>query len=247
MNKFSHHIRILCSSAILLLITACSPDQHPALDYTIKGIDVSRYQAQIDWAKVTANGLDFAFVKATEGGDHQDVFFLENWAALRHRGLRRGAYHFFRPETPARAQALNFFTQVGSLQVGDLPPVLDVELRGTLAHTDLIAEIKEWLLLAEARYGVKPIIYSGQMFYNRYLAGHFAEYPLWIARYHDAEPVLADGRNFQFWQYGDQGVVPGITGPVDLNVFQGDYLDLANLSVTSPNTTSLPSPTVLAQ
>jgi lysozyme len=197
----------------------------------VTGIDVSRYQAQINWTKVADTGLDFAFVKATEGGDHQDELFSTNWNALELSGIRRGAYHFYRPAVNPKLQAENFFTTVGHLTAGDLPPVLDVETRGKTPSSEFVDDIKTWLLLAEARYGAKPILYTGQNFYNRFLAGHFPDYPVWIARYKKETPSLADGRAFQFWQFSDKGKLPGIDGHVDVNVFTGTALELAILSI----------------
>lgn len=227
---------------LLLGLSSCAPDQHPAQVFEVRGIDVSRYQAQIDWSRVADTGLDFAFVKASEGGDFQDELFAANWKHLAGSGIRRGAYHFYRPSIPAKVQADNFFATVGHLNTGDLPPVLDVETRGETPSSEFVADLKNWLLLVETRYGVKPIIYTGQNFYNRFLAGHFPDYPVWIARYKKEFPALADGRDFQFWQFSDQGNLPGITGPVDVNVFTGTALDLAMLSVQAGTNTEFTEP-----
>lgn len=88
--------------------------------------------------------------------------------------------------------------------------------------------------MLEGRYGVKPIIYTGQNFYNRFLAGQFDDQPLWLARYNSAEPVTVCGRDFEFWQYTDKGKLPGINGRVDRNVFIGTHLDLTMLCIPSP-------------
>jgi lysozyme len=61
------------------------------------------------------------------------------------------------------------------------------------------------------------------------LAGHFDEYPLWIARYNTREPTLACGRDWQFWQYGSRGKIEGISGNVDFNVFHGSLEQLDSL------------------
>lgn len=197
-------------------------------DYAIEGIDVSRYQDRIDWTEVANADFDFAFVKATEGLSHIDPNFALNWLDIREAGMRRGAYHFFRPEVSGEEQAYHFFQTV-ELLAGDLPPVLDVEVIGQLSTEALVEQVSIWVELAELHYGVKPVIYSGQKFYNRHLAGRFDEYPLWLARYSSRAPVAACGREFQFWQYADQGKVAGISGDVDLNVFTGDALELLDL------------------
>ena len=92
----------------------------------IQGIDVSYWQGDIDWQKVRDAGVQFAFIKATEGGDHIDPKFLDNWQAAKRAGVARGAYHFMYWCRPAHEQALWFMLNVP----GDsdaLPPVLDVE------------------------------------------------------------------------------------------------------------------------
>ncbi|MEM8585089.1 MAG: GH25 family lysozyme [Bacteroidota bacterium] len=197
-------------------------------DYAVEGIDVSRYQAEVDWLAIRDAGFDFAFMKATEGQELRDVYFEQNWSLAGQSGLKRGAYHFFRPEVSPTVQARHFFGQV-DLQAGDLPPVLDVEVVGELSQEELVQAVSTWLEMAEAHYGIAPILYTGQKFYNRYLAGRFDQYPLWLARYAPHEPVAACGRAFQFWQYAQVGRVKGIAGHVDLNVFAGELSDLERL------------------
>lgn len=217
--------------ATLLLSGSCGSDQHPADDYSVWGIDVSWHQGVIDWPVVASTGLEFAFVKATEGGNHADESFGKHWAALSQTNIRRGAYHYYRPLVDPQLQANNFLNQVGTLQPGDLPPVLDLEERGQLPSAQFIAQVQVWLDRVEARTAARPIIYTGHKFYNRYLAGHFTDYPIWIARYRSEEPLLADGHTFTFWQYTDAGRLAGIQKPVDINVFAGSSLDLAHLAV----------------
>lgn len=215
----------------LALLTACLPDDEAVADrYEVTGVDVSHYQGVIDWDLLVADGHDFAFIKATEGKALRDRAFEGNWFAAGRTGIRRGAYHFFRPEVPAAAQANLFFSTV-ELSPGDLPPVLDVEERGKLSPAQLVVAIKQWATMAEVHYGVKPIIYTGQHFYNRFLAGQLDDYPLWLARYDKDEPVTVCGRTFEFWQYTDAGKLPGVVGNIDRNVFTGTHLDLALLCI----------------
>lgn len=216
---------ILLSS---LLWTACEQQTSRRTDYTVHGIDVSHYQSFIEWDSVAESGIHFAFLKATEGESLKDTLYDLNWQATRRAGIKRGAYHFFRPTVPAEEQALHFFRQV-QLTFGDLPPVLDVEVLDGATKMDLIVGIKTWLWMAEIHYGLKPILYTNMTFYNRYLAGHFNEYPLWIARYNTFKPNTACGRSWQFWQYGNQGQIGGITGDVDFNVFHGSAQELEAL------------------
>ncbi len=231
MSQSQFSLRFFFFVLLSMLLANCGPVQHPADDFAVWGIDVSRHQGAIDWPQVAASGLEFAFVKATEGGTHVDETFRYNWAAIAETAVRRGAYHYYKPGVDAQLQANNFLSQVGELRPGDLPPVLDIEERGILTTAAFVQHIQQWLDLVEKRYGVRPILYTGQKFYNRYLAGHFPLYPIWIARYKAEIPLLADGRTFAFWQFTDSGRLAGIPQPVDINVFSGTSLDLALLAL----------------
>jgi lysozyme len=198
--------------------------------HTVRGIDVSRYQTHVNWPEVRRDRIAFAFIKATEGFYLQDKLFDYHWQESCDIGLLRGAYHFYRPSQPALLQALNFI-RVVSLETGDLPPVLDIEEIGTQSADELRAGISTWLKVVEKKYAAKPIIYTNYNFYERYLAGHFDEYPLWIAHYQVPRLRIAPSpnRKLKFWQHTDRGRVTGIKGRVDCNVFYGSTHDLKQL------------------
>jgi lysozyme len=206
--------------------------------FPTRGIDVSHYQSTIHWEEVSQQGIQFVFVKATEGREFNDSLFSRNWAAIRQVGLKRGAYHFFRGFVPAEEQAKNFIRSV-AMEPGDLPPVLDVETRDGLSKPEFLAHMQTWLFMVEIAYGIKPIIYTNQKFYNANLAGYFDDYPLWIARYGAKTPRLSDGRKWLFWQHKDTGKMKGIDGNVDMNVFQGDLADLEKLCLQPRHLLSL--------
>ncbi len=190
--------------------------------YPVHGIDVSRYQGNVDWP-VIARNYQFVFLKATEGTTLKDRYFKQHWQRLGTLSLKRGAYHFFLPAQDATLQAKYFIRQV-SLKRGDLPPVLDVEITQHLPSATLVSRIKQWMEMIEGHYGVKPLIYTNQAFYRQHLQGKLTGYPIWIARYSFVTPKSTP--NWHFWQYSDQGQVNGITGKVDLNVFYGSLSDL---------------------
>ncbi len=212
----------------LLLGYACQLTTVRLDKYEVHGIDVSHYQSFIDWDRVAAQGVDFAFMKATEGQMMVDTLFVENWEQSKTTGLKRGAYHFYRPTVSAEMQARHFMQAV-NLDYGDLPPVLDVEVLDGVSKAKLLVGIRTWLYLTEIHYGVKPILYSNLKFYNKYLAGHFTDYPIWVARYSNRLPRLACGTDWEFWQYGNRGRIEGIEGHVDFNVFHGTMAELESL------------------
>ncbi|MCG7856448.1 glycoside hydrolase family 25 protein [Flavihumibacter sediminis] len=203
-------------------------------NYSIHGIDVSKYQQRINWEMVKEMvaedvRIGFVFIKATEGLGNMDAQFNRNWRNAGDAGITRGAYHFFLAPKSGSEQAENFIRRV-ELEKGDLPPVLDVEQTYGVTPDKLRAEVKAFLDRLEAHYGVKPIIYTNVEFYNKFLKGDFDNYPLWVAHYlRKDRPRIA--RNWAFWQYSETGNVNGIRGKVDFNVFNGDSTDFADLLI----------------
>lgn len=215
---------------LTVILYACHTETTRIDAFEVHGIDVSHYQGRIDWQAVEDQNIHFAFVKATEGGDYRDSIFCHNWEAMKKHGIKRGAYHFFRPNSPVDLQIANFIDNV-KLERGDMPPVLDVETYDGATKAQIIAGMRKWLYEIEINYNVKPIIYTNLKFFNKNLAGQFKDYPLWIARYNDREPRLADSREWDFWQYGNKGKLDGIDGYVDFNVFKGKVTDLDSICI----------------
>ena len=202
--------------------------------YSMHGIDVSRYQKTINWEQVKemeANRikLRFAFMKATQGTGLVDPQFRRNWEHAQKAGLPRGAYHYFVPGRNAEAQAKNFL-RIAKLEKGDLPPVLDVEELNGVSPQELQAGVQIWLDRVEAAYNVKPIIYSSAGFYTHYLGKKFDAYPLWVAHYLQKKKPRIE-RDWVFWQHSETGRVNGIDAAVDFNVFFGDSTDFENFKI----------------
>lgn len=191
--------------------------------YGLHGIDISKFQGAINWSKVTQMELpdeakiSFVFVKATEGATLIDKRFQQNFKAAKQAGLWRGAYHFYIPWRDPEKQANNFVRNV-SLQKGDLPPVLDIEVNSLKPDRDIIRDISTWLRLVENHYGKKPIIYTNEHFYRKFVKGNFDEYPLWIADYSSENLTEYPANSLFFWQHSKDGWTEGIKGRVDFNV-----------------------------
>ncbi|HYF32056.1 MAG TPA: glycoside hydrolase family 25 protein [Chitinophagaceae bacterium] len=204
------------------------------VNYSIHGIDVSKYQDIIDWESVQQMNVDnvqikFAFMKATEGVRNEDVYFKRNWKRAKDAGVARGAYHFFIATKSGKLQAESFIKRV-KLEPGDLPPVLDVEQSYGVPAVRLRQRVKEWLDVVEEYYGVKPIIYTNVDFYKQVLKDEFDQYPLWVAHYLQRNRPRIH-REWLFWQHSETGRVNGISQPVDFNVFNGDSTRFAELLV----------------
>jgi lysozyme len=186
------------------------------------GIDVSKHNGEINWAQIAkaqidTNTLEFVYIKATEGYWYIDPQFLDNWYSARAVGIKRGAYHFFRPRWNPRFQAWLFKIMV-SQKEGDLPPVLDIESDEGLSDEEVTAAAKKWLQLVENQHGIKPMIYTNLNYYNRIVKGKLDDYPLWIAQYRGEKPNLPDSVAWKFWQMSDKATINGINEKVDINV-----------------------------
>jgi lysozyme len=206
---------------------------HPPQAYPVHGIDVSRYQTNVDWATARSYGVSFAFIKATEGADHADSGFRSHWAGAAQAGVPRGAYHFYYFCRSAAEQARWFIANVPR-ERGALPPVLDLEWNAgsrTCPYRPdsetVLSEVQTFLNMVGSYYDQQPIVYTTPDFWENN--------QLW--RLHGAQPWLRSvaahpserypGENWTFWQYSGTGLVPGIAGQVDLNTFAGSPRDWA--------------------
>jgi lysozyme len=203
--------------------------------YSIHGIDVSSYQGKIDWKMVKSMKEDsvhitFAFIKATEGVSSVDAYFQRNWREAPKAGIVCGAYHYFIPRKSGSWQA-RFFLQTVKFDDGDLPPVVDVEDLSGQTPEKMRKELKDFILHVEKKTGVKPIIYSGLVFYKDYLKGYFEGYPLWIAHYYQQELKAGASTKWHFWQHSDKARINGISHVVDFNAFQGDSLSFQQMLI----------------
>lgn len=195
---------------------------------TRQGIDVSHYQGKIDWHKVAMTGeVSYVFIKATEGGTLVDDCYRTNLAGARRAGLKVGIYHFFSPTVPVSQQLANLFSNVNKKEI-DLIPIIDVEHRGKLSQKEFNLRLKDFLKQVERHYRARPIIYTGQNFYNKWLSGTFSKYKFMIAKYDTEIPYLVDDVPFVMWQYTATGRINGIRGNVDRSRFMDNY-DLSDI------------------
>jgi lysozyme len=215
-------------AAVVIVITAVAsglwffwlPEYRPGLaPGESYGVDVSAHQGRIDWAKVRTDHIRFAYIKATEGSDHVDRRFAENWSGASSAGIRVGAYHFFTLCTPGAAQAENFLRTV-QLTPGSLPPALDLELAGNCkARPDAPTvehEVSAFVDAVESRTGRPMMFYVGDEFSERYPFATRSGHERWIRRFlrHPSE------RTWSIWQVDSYAHVNGVHGKVDLDVMR---------------------------
>ncbi|MGN8895729.1 glycoside hydrolase family 25 protein [Flavonifractor sp. HCP28S3_F3] len=205
---------------LILLSHESDPEQ-----WEVFGVDVSSYQGVVDWPMLAEQGVDFAFIKATEGSALQDRQFAFNWTSAQTAGIRTGAYHFLSYDSPGETQADNFISMVPVTQ-GALPPVVDIEFYGPYLETppdkEHVRSILDPLLeRLEEHYGVKPILYVTYRSYYRYLAGGgYEEYPIWCS----SPTIFPLVPGWDFWQYSHTARLEGYYGSqdrIDLNIFRG--------------------------
>ena len=212
------------SSAAVLWYLGCFQTDPASIGYTVKGVDVSEYQGEIDWQQLSSQGIDFAFIKATEGSSYTDERFSYNLEESGKTCLRRGYYHFFSFESAGKTQAENFIRNV-PVDPDMLPPVIDVELYGRFRADPPDAETvaKELSDMIEAlteHYGQRPILYTTGISYSLYVKGRYDDLPVWT-RSVRRPPSSSD---WTFWQYSCTTKLDGYNGKekyIDMNVFSG--------------------------
>jgi lysozyme len=187
------------------------PNWRPGLeDGERYGIDVSSHQGAVDWERVAGDGIDFAYVKATEGGDFVDERFEANWAGARAAGLERGAYHFFTLCTPGDVQGRHFLA-VAPPEDGALPPAVDLELAGNCSarppERAVDNELGRFLSTVEQAWGQEVVLYVGEDFEERYPGRETLDRPLWLRRF-----LLRPAGDWWIWQLHGRARVDGVEG-----------------------------------
>lgn len=214
-----------------------------AADTRLFGIDVAHHEGVIDWKRVSAAGVKFAFLKASEASTFKDKRYRFNRANCAANGIPSGGYHFFRPHAPVNNQINNLVSMVGSMKDGELPPVLDLEVPESWRSLSLrqrLNIVRTWLDGVENALAVKPIIYLSSSFAGDILGSDkfLSNYVLWVANYGRSSPRVPEpwksGPGWTFWQYSETGRVDGINDDlVDLDWFNGDATALDKLRFKS--------------
>jgi lysozyme len=181
-----------------------------------KGIDVSNNNGHVDWAGAAAAGYTYAQAKATEGLGFVDKFYDQNRAGAEAHGLHFGGYHFFTPGEDVGEQ-VSFFLEHAKPRKGEIVPALDYE-RMPMER----APAEEFVVALHRQLGHWPLFYTYLAFAHGMkipAASPLANCPLWLADFTTARPAPpAPWHEITIWQRSSSGRVPGIGGPVDLDV-----------------------------
>ena len=204
----------------------------------VLGIDVSGWQRTISWKAIKEAGVEFGFVKATEGTGYANPTYERHCKGARRHGIPVGAYHFARPDADDGPIAeADHFLEVAAPQAGDLLPVLDFEHPG-LGPRKLARWAKDWLKRVEKRIGQPPILYTYSAFWTSTVANAagFSRYPLWLANYGADDGRVHQVRRVGDWpsvavhQYTSKGQIRGYDGHLDFNrLMRGWTLDQLRL------------------
>ena len=195
--------------------------------YPVHGIDLSRYQTSVDWDTARRAGVNFAYIKATEGGDRVDPMFRTHWQGATAAGVRPGAFHFYYFCTSAAVQARWFIANVPRV-TGALPPALDVEWNPQSPTctrrpdpATVRSEIGIFLDIVGRHYRQRPVVYAPLEFWADNNLDDITDEEFWLRSTAGHPSDTYPGARWVFWQYSGTGLVPGIAGRVDLNAFAG--------------------------
>ena len=194
--------------------------------YPVAGLDISAHNGFVDFDSAAAAGIDFVYLKASEGNTVRDTTFRSNCRRARQAGMAVGAYHFFRFDCDGRRQAMNLLAATDSCRL-TLPLVIDIEEWGNPAEvaTDVVIGRLQTMEAMLRGAGHRVMFYTNKNGYWRFVRPAFPEPPhplLWICSFTD--PPLAGG-NWALWQHSHRGRVPGVPSAADLNTFNGSYAE----------------------
>ncbi len=199
-----------------------------------KGVDISHWQGSIDWKKAKDNGVEYAIIKATEGGTYKDPLFLTNWNNAKNNLIHVGAYHYFRAlSSTANEQVCNVEGSLIKCNFNSNEDILaiDVEKRyNEAASQDQIADVLFELLTSltnnKLLNGKLPYIYCSPKYWEtgvNWQKYDFSKFPLWVAHWNVDEPYVPQTwkeKGWKIWQTSSTGVVPGIAGAVDTDIIR---------------------------
>lgn len=189
------------------------------VNYPVKGVDVSSHNGHIDFNRLADQGIDFVYIKGTEGTDFKDKEFNANMRKAMDSGLKVGMYHFFRFDTSGYMQALNVINSLRGL-TPDLPVAIDLEEWTNPRRVNVDSVVRQVEIMADvlAGEGLDVVIYTNKDGYSKFYKNRLEKYPLWICSFSDIE----DKFDCVFWQYSHRGKFEGVDRLVDMNLFNGN-------------------------
>ena len=233
------------------------------VEQLVHGIDVSRWQGDIDWTAVAQDGIDFAIIKCGGGdaGLYEDVKFRKNIEGALANGLQVGVYFFSGAHTVEEVykEASLCIDLIKDYQI-TYPVAFDWELDLDGHSPEEITNVAETFLDIVASYGYTPMMYSSRNWYYYYMNGEelCSKYKTWMAcywsdyYYTSTRWEYGDGLpnfkyNYDIWQYGATDTVAGINGYVDMNIAFFGYANYKVNNLTEPSITVDAEPITLTE
>ena len=207
----------------------------------VPGIDLSHHNGKVNFSKIAAAGIKYAWIKVTEGTTHANREYEDKFKGARDHGIKVGAYHFGRPDTNVHRDDVteevdNFLNACAKASIGsgDLTPVLDLEKGMKTDDQHNVDWVLAWLWKVQDNYNVKPMVYTARWAFNLYCINarkkeldRLQKYPLWLASYNEGiEPRRKTHlwNSWDVWQWSGSGTVPGVKGKCDQNWMAGGQL-----------------------
>jgi lysozyme len=224
------------------MVTTISTERLQNLDCVL-GLDCSRYEKDITWSLVKVSGVQFAFIKVTDGttGHENNIYNLNArvLSALKN-GVKVGYYHFARPgnvnlpENDANDEVQNVLTHINLLPEVTLPLVLDIEAYSNYnIWTNKVDHMNRFIgtfIQKLSEQNINVIIYTYKSFFDTNASPIFGKNPLWIAAYLNnpevSLPKIPNGwTDWKIWQFTEIGRVNGYTGDIDLSIMKSDFFN----------------------
>ena len=211
---------------LLLVITVPVYALSPSSNEIYRGIDVSEWQGDIDFARVKEAGIEVVYIRAGQGFSYEDAQFERNYEQAKRYGFKIGVYHYMtaRSVEDARTQARFFVSLISGKQI-DCRPAMDFESFGSLSRSQINEIALAYMDEVKRLSGKEVVVYSNTYDATYVFNSEVAREPLWVAQYGVSEPQ--DNRHWENWvgyQYSSTGRVSGINGNVDLDQFTDDIL-----------------------
>lgn len=244
MKTKTSKIATICT--LLLMIFSIIPISkvkaiEPASQTTYLGIDVSNYQGNINYSQVKQAGIEIVYIKATEGQTITDAYLNQNYQNAKANGLKIGFYHFVRARNSQQAilEAEHFINAISGM-TADCRLAMDFEIFGNLTTTQINEISLTFLRKVEELTGKEMVIYSNSYTARTVFSQELANmYPLWVAEYGVTRPQ--DNGKWNTWvgfQYTDRGIINGINGYVDRDIFTEQILLQNNAPIENTENTS---------
>ena len=199
------------------------PDGSPINNVLRRGIDVSRWQGEVNWSQVAADDVSFVMLGTRSKGEI-DPYFHKNIQGAANAGVQVGAYIYSLATTPQMAvEEANFVLNLIKDYPVSYPVAFDMEddVQKVLSKEQL-AEIANAFCSTISAAGYYPIIYANEYWLNNHLDMSLMNYPVWVARY-SVKPTYGSP---VMWQATSTGSVKGISGNVDIDFQFRDFSDV---------------------